>query len=589
MTSELFPKYFRIFRNDIMFSGMALDTMPKQQQTMSELLVYKASAGSGKTFTLAVEYIKLLMANPRAYRQILAVTFTNKATAELQERILSQRYGLSVDDKESQAYLNRIVEDTGMEPAAVRQAAGVALGYLLHDYSQFRVETIDSFFQSVMRNLARELELSPNLNIELNIKKVLSDAVDVMLEELDVASPTLAWLMDYIDERIKEDNRWNVSAQVKNFGTNIVNEVYLERGEGLRKRLSNPKAAGDYKKMLQGLRTEVLEQMKGFADQFDAVREIHQLAEDAFKGKSRSICSYFKKLSQGKIDNDVRNATVEGCLEDAENWAAKTHPRRAEVLELAEDTFMPMLREAEELRAKNNWVLNSCQLARHNLNALQLLADIDVMVKRLNKEANRFLLAETNALLHKLVKEGDSSFVFEKLGTRIQHVMIDEFQDTSRMQWGNFKLLLLEGLSQGADSLIVGDVKQSIYGWRSGDWGILNSLKNHIDTFPITLKNLETNRRSSGNIIAFNNALFTEACSQLNQQYMEETGSECKQIMDAYEDVRQLSANNPDKGYVKMTFLSKKDDVTYEDNTLSELAIQVQELISSGINQEEIA
>ena len=174
MTSELFPKYFRIFRNDIMFSGMALDTMPKQQQTMSELLVYKASAGSGKTFTLAVEYIKLLMANPRAYRQILAVTFTNKATAEMKERILSQLYGLSVDDKESQAYLNRIVEDTGMEPAAVRQAAGVALGYLLHDYSQFRVETIDSIFQSVMRNLARELELSPNLNIELNIKKVLS-------------------------------------------------------------------------------------------------------------------------------------------------------------------------------------------------------------------------------------------------------------------------------------------------------------------------------------------------------------------------------------------------------------------------------
>src|SRR5574344_2301162 len=233
MTSELFPKYFRIFRNDIMFSGMALDTMPKQQQTMSELLVYKASAGSGKTFTLAVEYIKLLMANPRAYRQILAVTFTNKATAEMKERILSQLYGVSVDDKESQAYLNRIVEDTGMEPAAVRQAAGVALGYLLHDYSQFRVETIDSFFQSVMRNLARELELSPNLNIELDTSVVLNDAVDQMFADLTASSKEMSSILQYIEDRIGEDKRWKIADEVKGFGKNLFNELVMSYGDKL--------------------------------------------------------------------------------------------------------------------------------------------------------------------------------------------------------------------------------------------------------------------------------------------------------------------------------------------------------------------
>ena len=121
---------------------------------------------------------------------------------------------------------------------------------------------------------------------------------------------------------------------------------------------------------------------------------------------------------------------------------------------------------------------------------------------------NRFLLSDTNALLHQLVKDGDSSFVFEKIGTNIRNVMIDEFQDTSRMQWGNFKLLLLEGLSQGADSLIVGDVKQSIYRWRNGDWGILNGLNDHIDHFPIRVKTLATNRRSETNIIRFNNHIF---------------------------------------------------------------------------------
>lgn len=168
-----------------------------------ELLVYKASAGSGKTFTLAVEYIKHLIINPRAYRQILAVTFTNKATAEMKERILTQLYGIWKGEPASKAYLERI-KDEGLrikdEKAGngnnrlltdedIRQRAGMALQYMLHDYSRFRVETIDSFFQSVMRNLARELELSPNLSIELNNSEVLSDAVDSLIENLPPLLP----------------------------------------------------------------------------------------------------------------------------------------------------------------------------------------------------------------------------------------------------------------------------------------------------------------------------------------------------------------------------------------------------------------
>ena len=190
-----------------------------------ELLVYKASAGSGKTFTLAVEYIKLLILNPRAYRQILAVTFTNKATAEMKERILTQLYGIWKEDPASDAYLKRIKEDLASSPLSdkeLRRRAGIALQYMLHDYSRFRVETIDSFFQSVMRNLARELELSPNLNIELNNTDVLSDAVDSMIEKLTPSSPVLAWLLDYINERIADDKRWNVSNEVKSFGRNIL-------------------------------------------------------------------------------------------------------------------------------------------------------------------------------------------------------------------------------------------------------------------------------------------------------------------------------------------------------------------------------
>lgn len=200
----------------------------------------------------------------------------------------------------------------------------------------------------------------------------------------------------------------------------------------------------------------------------------------------------------------------------------KNLPIRNAILGLAEKELIPLLNESEKYRSRNNMLANSCQLSLRHVNNIRLLANIDEEVRELNHENNRFLLSDTNALLHNLVKEGDSSFVFEKIGTTIRNVMIDEFQDTSRMQWDNFRLLLLEGLSQGADSLIVGDVKQSIYRWRNGDWGILNGLKTNIEAFPVKVKTLTTNRRSAANIIHFNNEVFTAACEVLNNIYKEE-------------------------------------------------------------------
>ena len=555
---------------------------------MSELLVYKASAGSGKTFTLAVEYIKLLILNPRAYRQILAVTFTNKATAEMKERILSQLYGIQTGDKGSEAYLNRIKEETGKTEQEIREAASIALGYMLHDYSRFRVETIDSFFQSVMRNLARELELSPNLNIELNNTEVLSEAVDSMIEKLGPTSPVLAWLLDYINERIADDKRWNVSDEVKNFGRNIFDEGYIEKGEGLRHRLRNPDTIKEYRKQLKALETEILEQMKGFYDQFEGELDGHALTADDLKNGSRGIGSYFRKLNNGILGNDVRNVTVEKCLEDAKNWATKTSPRYADIIALANSSLMQILEDAEKLRSKNNLLLNSCRLSLQHLNKVQLLANIDEEVRELNRENNRFLLSDTNALLHQLVKDGDSSFVFEKIGTNIRNVMIDEFQDTSRMQWGNFKLLLLEGLSQGADSLIVGDVKQSIYRWRNGDWGILNGLNDHIDHFPIRVKTLATNRRSETNIIRFNNHIFTTATDYLNGVYKKQLNKDCQDLQKAYADVVQESPLNTQKGYVKASFLEPDEEHDYTEQTLISLGEEVEHLLASGIHLNDI-
>lgn len=554
-----------------------------------ELLVYKASAGSGKTFTLAVEYIKLLILNPRAYRQILAVTFTNKATAEMKERILSQLYGIWTYDKDSEAYLARIIAETGQSEADVRHSAGIALNCMLHDYSRFRVETIDSFFQSVMRNLARELELSPNLNIELNNTDVLSDAVDSMIEKLGPTSPALAWLLDYIDERIADDKRWNVSEEVKSFGRNIFDEGYIERGERLRERLRDPNILRDYRRQLRDMETEALEQMRGFYDQFVGVLETNGLTPDELKNGSKGIGSYFRKLNDGKLGDDIFNATASKCLNDEANWAAKSSPRFFDIVSLAADSLMPLLAEAEEFRRKNNRIVNSCRLSTQHLNKMQLLADIDEEVRTLNRDNNRFLLSDTNALLHQLVKDGDSSFVFEKIGANIRNVMIDEFQDTSRMQWSNFKLLLLEGLSQGADSLIVGDVKQSIYRWRNGDWGILNALNTQIGHFPIRVETLKTNRRSETNIIRFNNRVFTAAVNYLNEVYKEQIHEVCEPLQMAYADVEQESPKKLQRGYVKVSFLEPDVENDYTKQTLIALGREVERLQQEGVRLNDIA
>ena len=552
------------------------------------LLVYRASAGSGKTFTLAVEYIRQLIEDPFAYRRILAVTFTNKATTEMKERILSQLYGIAHKDPASDGYLNKIREHSSKSDTEIREAAAQALKNIIHDYSRFRIETIDSFFQSVMRNLARELELGANLNIELNNGEVLSDAVDSMIEKLDRRSPVLHWLLEYIENRISDNSRWNVSGEIKSFGRNIFNEVYLEKGQNLREKLGNTQFIAGYRKRLNQLKQETEESMQGFSQHFEEVLQQHGLEPNDLKSGRNGIGSYFRKLANGNFKEDVRNATVEKCLEAPENWTTKTSVNKDVIIGLAQSELMETLATAEELRPRANLKVNSCSLASRYLYNLPLLVHIDQEVRLLNEAHNRFLLSDTNALLHGLIREGDASFIYEKIGTTIDVVMIDEFQDTSRMQWENFHLLLEECLAQKDGSLIVGDIKQSIYRWRNGDWRILAGLDRD-PSFRVRTQTLDTNWRSEANIIHFNNLFFEETCRQLAQEDASIGKEGYPQILDIYQDVAQKTQKQ-EKGFVRVSLIpDNRNREAYQETVLHELGKQVDELVQSGIRENEIA
>jgi ATP-dependent exoDNAse (exonuclease V) beta subunit len=555
------------------------------------LTVYKASAGSGKTFTLAVEYIKLLINNPQSYRNILAVTFTNKATEEMKMRILSQLYGIWKHLPDSRDYLDKIIDETSLSEDVVTQRAGIALNLLLHNYNYFRVETIDTFFQSVLRNLARELDLTANLRIGLNDIQVEEQAVDRLIDSLTHQDIMLQWIMKYIMENISDDRSWNIIGQVKQFGRTIFRDYYKEQSKELNKLIGVKGFLEAYAKQMREIRANAQQQMKGYAQQFFDILENESIGvQDLSYGKT-GVYGFFLKLYNGQFDENIVGTRVTECITSPEKWYSKKNCSRPEMVHmLADSTLMPLLRQAVEDRPRQWKLFKSADLTLSHLNQLRLLDHIDQKVREMNSEANRFLLSDTQQLLHELIKDSDSPFIFEKIGTQLEHVMIDEFQDTSTVQWQNFKVLLQECMSHtDTENLIVGDVKQSIYRWRSGDWRLLNA----IDTdFPhanevMEIRPLKTNYRSERRIIDFNNAFFKEAAQQEYDSQRENYPQGAEQLRNAYSDVEQLI---PDKrgndGMVSVCLLPQRD---YQATVLGMLTDTVSTLLDKGQKAQDIA
>lgn len=561
---------------------------------MSSLTVYKASAGSGKTFTLAVEYIKFLIKNPTEYRNILAVTFTNKATDEMKTRILGQLFGIANSLGESDDYLKKIAEETHSEIDEVRQTAQLAIRLLIHNYDYFHVETIDTFFQSVLRNLAKELDLSANLRIELNDTAVEQQAVDQMIEDLDSKSPLFVWLMKYIMDNIDENKGWNVLRSVKEFGKMIFNDDYRRESKSISETLSKKGFITEYRKELTLLKAKAREDLKAVKEQFfNTIGEAGIAAEDLAGGKSRGIHRYFERLTNDSLDDkDFMPKTVEKHLGGADNWSSKSNKNRQTIISLAETTLIPLLEKAESLRHEAQFTVCSVDATLQNINNLRLLNNIEKRVHEMNIEANRFLLSDTQHLLRLMVDDTDSPFIFEKIGTRLEHIMIDEFQDTSTVQWENFKILLNECMSHcnngdtEVNNLVVGDIKQSIYRWRSGDWRLLNDINGSFPERNLDIRDLKTNYRSAENIVRFNNAFFKIAVKDEAEAEQKISETEAMLIKAAYNDVEQEIGKQSGNGLIRMQLLKNAD---YECRMLEELESTIDEIRSKGVPQQKIA
>ena len=552
------------------------------------LTVYKASAGSGKTFTLATEYISLLVENPMSYRTILAVTFTNKATEEMKMRILSQLYGIWKQLPDSDKYLKAVQEKTGLDAEVISQRAGISLSNLLNNYNYFRVETIDTFFQSVMRNMARELDLTTNLRIGLNDYQVEELAVDQLIADLSTTDAMLQWILQYIMDNISDDKSWNVIGQIKQFGRHIFSDTYKDVSCHLEEKLSEPGFFETYTTRLRELRQSAGERMKQFADAFFDILDEEGLTIDDFLYGKSGVCSFFIKLRQGQFDEGIVGKRVTDSVGDPSKWYKKTHPRRDLIHALADSTLDSLLRQALDERPRQWRLYKSADLTLRHLSQLRLLSSIEQKVHELNQDANRFLLSDTQQLLHSLIGDSDSPFIFEKIGAQLEHVMIDEFQDTSTVQWQNFRVLLDEAMShESGSNLIVGDVKQSIYRWRAGDWRLLNNIESQFDTRQTTTLPLDTNYRSQRRIITFNNIFFQQAARLECLSLQEINEAEASQLEKAYADVEQnIPQDRPYEGFVRVELLPAED---YQAQVFHRLTETVGELLNAGATQEQMA
>ncbi|HHX32027.1 MAG TPA: UvrD-helicase domain-containing protein [Bacteroidales bacterium] len=556
----------------------------------ASLHIIKASAGSGKTHRLTGEYLNLLFSKPNNHKHILAVTFTNKATDEMKSRIVDELFRLTSGSKSD--FLSGLIEKFGLDEKDIRTISKTILETILHDYSSFSISTIDRFFQQTMRAFTREMGLAGGYNVEVDHSALLMETVDLMLSELDDPNnkALTEWILRFMQNSIEEGKSWRVEREVLQLGGELFNETYKSLTDEEQATIQDKAHLENYKQMLMRIVKSYESELKEVGERAVAIMGNSNLLAEDFKGGSRSQFFKFNVIAKGSVPEITK--TFLSFPDNIESWyTKKTAP---DIIAKIENAYNAGLNDCVKQVIDlydNNINYNSSKVILQNYYALGILNDIKKRLQKLQQENNVLFISDTTELLNDIIAGSDSPFIYEKTGTRITNYMIDEFQDTSRMQWDNFKPLIEESLASGNFNLIVGDVKQSIYRFRNSDWRLLEEQVD-ID-FPkeyLEKHLLDTNWRSDAKIVEFNNTFFKSAAAILQNDYNAVAcDDENSQIADAYGDLHQHlpEIRNGSTGHVKVTFLDKNNE--WKDEALRRLPLEIESLQDQGFALKEIA
>ena len=524
--------------------------------------LFSASAGAGKTHRLTGEYIKRLFIGEAQYRHILAVTFTNKATEEMKSRILNELY-IIASGRESR-FMQELLPLVGGSQQKLRARARVILSQILHDYSLFNVSTIDRFFQSVMRAFARELGKMVSYGVELDEKSIRLAAIDRIYADLGKQenAKLLGWMTEFAKEVVAEGEGWNIKDKIADLSSEVNNEGYklLQRNAGAAYGNLDGNDVQDLKLRVKKIRALFIKRLKEIGNNGLAHMSALGHSPSEYKGGFRSLFCRFEKMAKGEMQ-DGDSAKFKAIYNNKSEWVSKeNNPDDFYSNDLNNDIKdfidlcdkLPLFRTAEVILQR--------------INQFGILNNIQREIQTICREQNVMLLADTTELLNRVIDGNDTPFIYEKIGTQLNYIMLDEFQDTSRMQWQNFEPLIAEIESRtphknGFGNVVVGDIKQSIYRWRNSDWQILhNFATGPIGKYSKSIS-LDTNWRSLQNIITFNNSFFESAAKELDNKFASNSSGNLTPIAEIYKTIAQQypkeKSSIPAEGYVEVRIYDK--------------------------------
>ncbi len=517
----------------------------------------------------------------------------------MKSRIIRDLYGMAC--RKDKHYIRIISEETGISEADVPAAAERALSHLLHDYSHFSVVTIDSFFQKVIRSFAREMGLYAGYNVELDQGSVLDESTDLMLDDLEKNEFLKDWLVDWAERKIDEGKSWNFKSDVLRLGNEIFSEELQNIDPALLEETTDKESLERYRAKLQQMTNDYADRLRAMGQKALLLMAEHNLAIDDFAQKGKGPGGYFQKLADRQ--NSAPNTYVLRALENIEGWYGKSSLRKGDIEQVYHAGLEEILREAVTFQAEHAREIATAELILKQINVLGVLCDLMRYLNEYTRDQNLFLLSEASGFLKTIIAGADAPFIYERVGSFYNHFMIDEFQDTSAVQWGNFRPLVADSLASGYPDWIVGDVKQSIYRWRNTDWKILaEQVENDLGSLYVLVKNLDKNWRSAREVVDFNNAFFREAVRQMCLAFSDDEKDTADaeylnaltaSMTEAYEDCYQhvSEQNSEKKGYVRLSIVPEEEgsDETWSDKVLKELPGRIEQLQDLGYALSDIA
>lgn len=563
-------------------------------------VVYKSSAGSGKTFTLVKEYMLLALKDtavpPQKYRQITAITFTNKAAGEMKERIIKALKDLAADNytllsKNAQSLLAAIKQDAPeLNDELIQQRSKNILTSILHNYSDFAISTIDSFVHKIVRTFAFDLKIPLDFEIQTDSEKLLQQSIDLLISKIGTDDALTKVLIDFTESKTDDEKSWNIEDDLKIFAKELLNEDGILQAEKL-KALQIPdffsikesliKQIDSFENKIQNIAQQAIECIQKNGLDF----------EDFYQGK-KGIANYFKNFSEKNFNSLQPNSHVQKTIDD-DKWYTD---KKSETIKNSINSIKPKLLEFfKQISSAIDTYLPQYKIwvmVNEKLYSLAVLNEIEKLMQEYKAENSIVHISDFNKKISEIVLTQPVPYIYERLGERYKNYLIDEFQDTSTLQFHNLLPLIDNSLSENQFTMLVGDAKQAIYRWRGGDVEQFDSLPeiNQVNSNPIikereealkrnfTPKFLYKNYRSKKEIIEFNNDFFRTIANALHQKQ--------KKIYDSLE--QEFDPNNTG-GYIQLEFLDDSNKIILEEENLKRIIETINDTLENGYNYADIA